>query len=135
MARTGHTRTPHLRIRRVYEPAEPADGTRVLVDRVWPRGVAKADLPHDAWLRDVAPSPGLRTWFGHDPDRYGEFSERYRAELAGPEHAEALARLRAYAAAGPLTLLTSTRDLAHSHVRVLAEALGGGPPAMPGARD
>lgn len=115
-----------IRIRRVYEPAERADGARVLVDRLWPRGLAKDDVPLDAWLKEVAPSSGLRKWYGHDADRYGEFSERYRAELAGPECADGLDRLRELAAAGPLTLLTATKDISHSHVRVLLEALSGG---------
>ncbi len=117
---------PEIRVRRVYESAEESDGARVLVDRLWPRGLAKDDVPLDAWLREVAPSSELRKWYGHDADRYGEFSERYRAELAEPECAAGLDRLREMAAAGPLTLLTATKDLSHSHVRVLREALSGG---------
>ncbi|WP_229924514.1 DUF488 domain-containing protein [Streptomyces sulfonofaciens] len=113
-------------MRRVYEPPGSSDGARVLVDRIWPRGLAKDDVPLDAWLKDVAPSTDLRKWYGHDPDRYGEFAERYRAELADPERGDALDRLLGLAAEGPLTLLTATKDLAHSHARVLMEALTGG---------
>ena len=117
---------PRIRVRRVYEPAAPDDGARVLVDRLWPRGMAKDELPLDAWLKDVAPSSELRKWYRHDPDRYGEFAERYRQELAAPGCVAGLDRLRELAAQGPLTLLTSVKDLSHSHVRVLGEELGGG---------
>ncbi|GHJ38819.1 DUF488 domain-containing protein [Streptomyces sp. TS71-3] len=113
-------------MRRVYEPAEARDGARILVDRIWPRGLAKDAVPLDAWLKDVAPSTELRKWYGHDPDRYGEFAERYRVELAEPERMEALDRLVELAAEGPVTLLTATKDLAHSQARVLMEALTGG---------
>jgi uncharacterized protein YeaO (DUF488 family) len=112
-----------VRVRRVREQREPDDGTRVLVDRLWPRGLAKADADHDRWLRDVAPSTELRRWFGHDPDRFAEFARRYRAELDAEPAAAALADLRATAAAGPLTLLTATRDVDTGHARVLAEVL------------
>jgi uncharacterized protein YeaO (DUF488 family) len=107
---------------RIYDA--PSSGTRVLVDRLWPRGVAKADVHHDEWLRDVAPSTDLRKWFGHDPERFDEFARRYRAELDTDPAASALATLRTKAAAGPLTLLTATRDVEHSHARVLADLLG-----------
>jgi uncharacterized protein YeaO (DUF488 family) len=107
----------------VSEERADGDGTRVLVDRLWPRGVAKADADHDVWLRDAAPSAELRTWFGHDPARYDEFARRYRAELEEEPAASALASLRD--TTGPLTLLTATRDTDHSHARVLAEVLDG----------
>jgi uncharacterized protein YeaO (DUF488 family) len=107
----------------VREQRADDDGPRVLVDRLWPRGVAKADADHDAWLRDVAPSSELRRWFGHDPDKFDEFARRYRAELDTEPAASALASLRARAETGPLTLLTATRDTDHSHARVLAELL------------
>lgn len=109
-----------VRVRRVYDAPSPDDGRRVLVDRVWPRGVRKDDLPHDEWLRDVAPSTELRKWFGHDPSRFAEFRRRYRAELDGNE---ALDHLREMAGAGPLTLITATKDVDHSHATVLAELL------------
>jgi uncharacterized protein YeaO (DUF488 family) len=117
-----------VRVRRVREQRDPDDGTRVLVDRLWPRGLAKADADHDRWLRDVAPSTELRRWFGHDPDRFAEFARRYRAELGAEPAASALAELRATAIAGPLTLLTATHDVDTSHARVLADVLDGTPP-------
>ena len=114
-----------VRVRRVREQRDPDDGTRVLVDRLWPRGLAKADADHDRWLRYIAPSTELRRWFGHDPDRFAEFTRRYRAELHAEPAASALAELRATAAAGPLTLLTATRDVDTSHARVLADVVDG----------
>ncbi|MEV5596267.1 DUF488 family protein [Streptomyces sp. NPDC052496] len=113
-----------IRQRRVYEEPEAADGVRVLVDRLWPRGLAKDAARLDEWCKDVAPSKELRTWYGHRPERYEEFAERYRAELAAAPAEEALGRLREYAAAGPLTLLTATKGVEFSHVTVLAEVLG-----------
>jgi uncharacterized protein YeaO (DUF488 family) len=121
---TRHHAGVTVRVRRVREQRDPDDGTRVLVDRLWPRGLAKADADHDRWLRDVAPSTELRRWFGHDPDRFAEFARRYRAELDAEPAASALADLRATAAAGPLTLLTATRDVDTSHARVLADVIG-----------
>lgn len=106
---------PPVQVRRVYD--EPSDGQRVLVDRVWPRGVSKADLVGVEWLRDVAPSTELRRWYGHDPAKFTEFRRRYRAEL---DDNTALEHLRELAAAGELTLLTATRDVEHSHAKVLA---------------
>ncbi|MEU5585920.1 DUF488 domain-containing protein [Streptomyces chrestomyceticus] len=117
-------RRGEIRQRRVYEAPEAADGVRVLVDRLWPRGVAKDAARLDEWCKDVAPSKELRTWYGHRAERYEEFAERYREELAVSPAAEALGRLRGYAAAGPLTLLTATKDVGLSHVGVLAEVLG-----------
>ena len=114
-----------VRVRRVYEEADPSkDGARVLVDRVWPRGLAKAEARLDGWEKEVAPSSELRKWYGHDPELFDEFARRYRAELAEPGPREALDRLGECADEGPLTLLTATRDVAHSHVEVLAEELG-----------
>ncbi|AQU69606.1 DUF488 family protein [Streptomyces niveus] len=111
-----------VRIRRVYDAAEPDDGTRVLVDRLWPRGLAKTDAAFDDWLKTAAPSAELRKWYGHDPQKYAEFADRYRAELAeaGSASSAALTRLVELAAEGTLTLLTATKDLEHSHPRVLA---------------
>jgi uncharacterized protein YeaO (DUF488 family) len=110
-------------VKRVYEDPAPSDGRRVLVDRLWPRGLSRDAAAVDEWMRDVAPSHELRRWYGHDERRFPEFAKRYRAELADPAHAPTLAHLRRYAAAGPLTLLTATRDLTHAHTRVLAEVL------------
>ncbi len=109
-----------VRVRRVYEDPEPGDGARVLVDRLWPRGLRKDAVALDEWFRDVAPSAGLRSWYGHDPAKFEEFRRRYIAELAGPEAQAALGRLRALAARGPLTLLTATKDVGHSQAAVLA---------------
>jgi uncharacterized protein YeaO (DUF488 family) len=111
--------TLQVHARRVYDRPAAADGTRVLVDRVWPRGLAKAAARIDRWAREVAPSTELRRWYGHDAARFEEFRRRYRAELAEPERQEAVRRLRALARSGPLTLLTATRDLEHSQAAVL----------------
>src|SRR5215472_16701350 len=118
-------RTPHVQVRRGYDEPEPSDGQRVLVDRVWPRGISKDHAHLDEWCKQVAPSTGLRTWYGHDPERYPEFARRYHAELGEPERATALAHLRELAAAGPLTLLTATKRSDISQAAVLAELLGG----------
>ena len=112
-----------VRVRRVYEKASAADGARVLVDRVWPRGLRKDAARLDEWVKDVAPSTELRKWYGHDPEKFGEFSRRYLEELTGSEQRAALGRLRALADAGPLTLLTATRDVEHSQAAVLARLL------------
>ena len=113
------------RVRRVYDPPAGDDGVRVLVDRLWPRGLAKDAAHVDEWLKDVAPSTELRRWFGHDPDRFGEFARRYRAELATPPARDALARLRELTAQGTVTLLTATKDVTHSHAAVLTKLLPG----------
>ena len=111
-----------VRVRRVYDPPDPADGHRVLVDRLWPRGLAKSAAALDEWLRAVAPSDELRRWYGHEVGKFAEFRDRYLAELGTPERAEALAHLRELAV-GPLTLLTATKDVEHSQAAVLAECL------------
>ena len=95
----------------------------MLVDRLWPRGLSKARAALDEWCKNVAPSPELRTWYNHDPDRFEEFSHRYRQELHDPEPAEALAHLRELARQGPLTLLTATRKPEISEAAVLAGLL------------
>jgi uncharacterized protein YeaO (DUF488 family) len=107
-------------IRRVYAPAGSGEGQRVLVDRVWPRGVSKAELGDALWLKDVAPSTALRKWFGHDPERWDEFRRRYFAEL---KDNPAVERLRALSAKGPLTLLYGARDETHNQAAALAEYL------------
>lgn len=106
--------------RRIYEETSPSDGTRVLVDRVWPRGMRKDDAHLDEWLRDVAPSTDLRRWYGHEPSRFEEFRKRYVAELRDSEHQKAAEHLRELASHGKLTLLTATKDLDHSQAAVLA---------------
>jgi uncharacterized protein YeaO (DUF488 family) len=115
--------SPDIRVRRVYDEPTPEDGARVLVDRVWPRGMRKDAARLDEWAKDVAPSTGLRTWYRHDPAKFGEFRRRYTAELAEPGPREALTRLRALAADRPVTLLTATRELDLSQAAVLAGLL------------
>ena len=110
----------NVRVRRAYDEPEPTDGSRVLVDRLWPRGLSKARAALDEWCKNVAPSAELRTWYNHDPDRFEEFSRRYRQELNDPERAEALAHLRELARQGPLTLLTATKRADISEAAVLA---------------
>lgn len=114
---------PRVRVRRVYDGPDPGDGRRVLVDRIWPRGLSKEAAAVDEWLKAVAPSAELRRWYGHDPARYAEFRRRYGAELHDRERGEALAHLRELARQGPVTLLTATRDVPHSQAAVLAEHL------------
>ncbi len=111
-----------VRVRRVYEEPERSDGTRVLVDRIWPR-VTKAKAALDEWCKDVAPSAELRKWYSHDPERYEDFGRRYQAELKDPQRAEALAHLRELAKGRQLTLLTATRQADISEAAVLAELL------------
>ena len=113
-----------FRVKRVYEPPEPQDGLRVLVDRLWPRGVSKQKAAVDEWLKDLTPSTGLRDWYHQDRDRYPEFARRYAAELDGPEPRAAVRRLLDQAAgAAAVTLVTSVREVEHSHVPVLRERL------------
>lgn len=115
--------TPAVRLGRVYDDPSPEDGRRVLVDRIWPRGLAKAKAGIDEWAKDVAPSTELRRWYGHDPARFEEFRRRYRAELAEPQRQAALRQLQELARSGPLTLVTATRDIDHSQAAVLVEHL------------
>ncbi|WP_037678254.1 DUF488 domain-containing protein [Streptomyces albus] len=123
----GVTGKRDVRVRRVYEEAGPGDGARVLVDRLWPRGLAKEAAELDEWCKEAAPSSELRRWYGHDPERFEEFAERYRAELGGPEGREALDRLRGLARGdGGLTLLTATKDVERSAARVLERVLADG---------
>jgi len=114
---------PLIAVKRIYEPPSPADGRRVLVDRLWPRGVSKARAQLDAWMKDVAPSPELRRWFDHRPERWPEFRRRYIDELKSNP---ALGALRDMAAAGPVTLLYAARDAAHNEAVVLADRLSTG---------
>lgn len=112
-----------VQVRRIYEPVEQDDGRRVLVDRLWPRGMSKERAALSAWLKDVAPSPQLRTWYAHDPAKFDEFSHRYQDELNDPAHADALAQLRAWAQEGPVTLLTAARRADISEATVLQRML------------
>jgi uncharacterized protein YeaO (DUF488 family) len=109
-----------VRCRRIYESPRHDDGSRVLVDRLWPRGVRRTDAALDEWLKEVAPSPALRRWFGHDPERFETFAERYRAELVDNPGVD---RLRDMASRGAVTLLYAARDERHNHARVLESRL------------
>ena len=120
----------HLRLKRAYEPAAADDGIRILVDRLWPRGVSKAKAALDDWMKDIAPSAELREWFGHDPQRWPEFQRRYRSELA--QHGADLDRIRALAKARTVTLVYGARDEAHNDAVVLREALLGRAPTSHG---
>jgi uncharacterized protein YeaO (DUF488 family) len=112
-----------LRVARIYDEPSAADGRRILVDRLWPRGVSKERANLDDWCKEVAPTDDLRRWYGHQPERFEEFSTRYRAELAEGEQAEALARLAAEARTGTVTLLTATKEPAISQAAVLKSAI------------
>jgi len=114
---------PRVQVRRAYDAPSADDGRRILVDRLWPRGLAKDAAHVDEWLKAVAPSNELRRWYGHDPAKFDQFRSRYAAELREPERAQALMRLRQEAGRGPVTLLTATRDAARSQAAVLAEQL------------
>jgi uncharacterized protein YeaO (DUF488 family) len=113
-----------IQLRRVYDDDDRGDvGYRVLVDRLWPRGIAKAEVALDEWLKDAAPSTELRRWYGHDVHRFDEFARRYRAELQQPPASAAVDRLIGLARTKTVTLLTATRDVDHSGARVLHERL------------
>jgi uncharacterized protein YeaO (DUF488 family) len=113
--------TAMIRTRRVYDPPEPGDGTRFLVERLWPRGMKKEELPLDGWLKDAAPSDELRRWFSHDPAKWDEFRRRYSAELEGKP--DVLQPLREAARQGNVTLLYSARDTEHNNAVALKEYL------------
>ena len=112
-----------IRLKRAYDPADEADGRRILVDRLWPRGLTKAEAAIDEWVKDIAPSNELRKWFGHDPARWQEFQKRYRAEI--DQHSEKLAGLRRLARKGRITLVYAARDEVHNDAVVLREVLLG----------
>jgi uncharacterized protein YeaO (DUF488 family) len=115
-----------VRLKRAYEPAEPDDGYRFLIDRLWPRGIARRRAEIDEWDRELAPSAELRRWFGHDPERFAEFRRRYLEELR--DQRPALAELRRRARQGRLTLVYGARDSEHNDAVVLAEVLRRGLP-------
>ena len=115
--------TTQVQIKRVYEEAEPSDGYRAFVDRLWPRGLSKETFKFDAWYKDLAPSPELRTWFCHKVELWPEFRRRYLEELAAPEEQERLRALLADAGRRPLVLLYGARDTEHNQAVVLREAL------------
>jgi uncharacterized protein YeaO (DUF488 family) len=111
-----------VKIKRIYEPAVPTDGTRVLVDRLWPRGIKKSAAKLAHWMKDAAPSPELRMWFGHEPERFGEFSSRYKKEL---KKNPAVGELRKLAHGARVTLLYAARDPKINHAAVLQSILRG----------
>ncbi len=110
-----------IKLKRAYEPPEKADGLRVLVDRLWPRGVSKTSARVDLWLKEIAPSDALRKWFGHDPVKWSEFRKRYTRELAS--HPQAVAQLKQFAAKGVVTLVYGAKDERHNNAVALKEYL------------
>lgn len=113
-----------IKIKRIYEPAEEVDGKRILIDRLWPRGVSKEKASLDVWLKDVAPSPALRTWFAHDKDRFKEFSLHYLNELStDPDKQSAIKQLLDLASTSTVTLLYAAKDKSINHATVLQQYL------------
>ena len=112
-----------LKIKRIYDPVSPDDGRRVLVDRLWPRGVKKETAAVDEWLKEIAPSDELRKWFSHDPAKWKEFEDRYRSELGRADKKEIIERLRREAKKGKVALLFAAKDTLHNNALVLKEFL------------
>jgi uncharacterized protein YeaO (DUF488 family) len=121
-----------LGIKRVYQPSDPKDGVRVLVDRLWPRGLTKDEAHVDRWMKDLAPSDTLRKWFGHDPAKWDAFRKRYLAELRRKR--ELVRELSSEAGHGHVTLLYGAKDEAHNNAVVLAEQIGKNAPPPPSSR-
>jgi len=117
----------NVRLKRAYERPARGDGTRILIDRLWPRGLTKKSAAIDEWFKDIAPSTALRQWFGHDPDRWEEFRHRYRGEVR--QNPARLDKLRALARHGPITLVFSAHDEVHNDAVVLRDLLLGRPVA------
>jgi len=113
----------NVKLKRAYEPPTADDGTRILIDRLWPRGVTKERAAIDQWMKDISPSTELRKWFGHDPARWDEFRRRYAKEVH--QHAELLDQLRSLAREGPITLVYSARDEKHNDAIELRELILG----------
>lgn len=118
-------KTPHVQIKRAYDPPGGDDGYRVFVDRLWPRGVAKEDLKFDEWNKDLAPSPALRTWFGHKVENWERFNDSYRAELHAPEQKQRMRDLISAAKGQPITLVYGAKDVKHNHAVILASEING----------
>ena len=110
-----------IRIKRIYERARTSDGSRILVDRLWPRGMAKSTAKIDEWMKELAPSNALRKWFGHKPERWQEFQKRYRNELRQPEKQELMHHVRSMARKGIATLLYAAKDKEHNNAKALAK--------------
>jgi len=110
-----------VKLKRVYEPAAPDDGKRILIDRLWPRGIRKEEGKIDEWLRDIAPSTELRKWFGHDPAKWQEFRSRYKKELK--DKSELVEKLRAEAKKRTITLVFAAKDTVHVNAVVLKEVI------------
>lgn len=114
----------NIQLKRIYEAPEPDDGLRILVDRLWPRGISKERASLDEWMKEIAPSRELCKWFDHEPSKFAEFRDSYVKELeTGPERAELADRLRQSAAAGKVTLLYAAKDTVHNQAQVLLEWL------------
>jgi uncharacterized protein YeaO (DUF488 family) len=112
-----------LSVKRVYESKEAGDGVRILVDRLWPRGLRSAEAGIDEWMKDVAPSDELRKWFAHDPEKWPEFKRKYTGELSEPSKATLLKRIAKLAANGNATLVYAAKDTEHNNARVLEELI------------
>lgn len=117
------TQKPHIAIKRVYDEPESAGGTRILVDRLWPRGLSKERAHVDLWLKELAPSNELRQWFGHEPEKFTEFRHRYEAELRSAEAQAAMQQLEDRAKQGPITLVFAAHDVEHNNAVVLRDRL------------
>jgi uncharacterized protein YeaO (DUF488 family) len=112
-----------LKIKRAYEKKESEDGKRILIDRLWPRGISKAEAGIDEWLKDLGPSTELRKWFGHDPEKWGEFKKRYQKELSDAEKTGIMEDIAHLARRSTVTLIYSAKDTEHSDVKVLEEII------------
>jgi uncharacterized protein YeaO (DUF488 family) len=112
-----------IKVKRVYEGKESGDGVRILVDRLWPRGLRSADAGIDEWMKEIAPSDGLRKWFAHDPGKWSEFKRRYEEELSAPEKSKPLERIAKLAARGNVTLLYGAKDTERNNAKVLEELI------------
>ncbi len=112
-----------LKVKRAYDTKEPSDGIRVLVDRLWPRGLSRAEAGIDDWMKEVAPSDELRRWFAHQPEKWAEFRQRYAEELRSPAKAKLVRKLTRLASDGKVTLVYAARDTEHNNARVLEEII------------
>ena len=113
----------HVRIKRAYEAAQAEDGYRVLIDRLWPRGLRKEELEYDSWNKDLAPSPPLRKWFGHKTEHWEEFQDNYKTELRAPAQEARIRELISAAAGRNITLVYAAKDSQHNHATILADEI------------